>query len=357
MVGLDRSDSFVYLLERVIQRLKGWTEKHLSLGAKEILVKAVIQSIPVYAMAVFKIPKKLCKEINDAMSAFWWGDSDDQKRMHWFAWWRMCIPKKLGGMGFRDLYSFNLAMLAKQSWRILNNPNSLCSQVLRSKYFPDGNFLKAEPKRGSSFTWQSILAGLQTFRRGHIWRVGTGTKINIWEDHWVPNSHNRKIQTRRGNILLRTVDELINPDTGVWDEEMIKDVFFPVDVENILRIPLSDFLTEDFVAWNMTRTSLFSVRSAYYTKWDHQFGARVRREDGQGSSTVNPVWDIVWKLKIPSKIKIFIWKALHGTVACYGVLASRHIPVSGKCPICSLGLEDIQHLLFTWTRSRQYGGH
>ena len=94
MVGLDKSDSFVYLLERIIERLKGWKEKLLSTWAKEILLKAVIQSIPVFAMAVFKIPKKLCKEMNDAMSAFWWGDSEDQKKMHWFSWWKMCVPKE-----------------------------------------------------------------------------------------------------------------------------------------------------------------------------------------------------------------------------------------------------------------------
>lgn len=70
MIGLDRSDSFTYLLERIIEILKGWKEKILSMGAKEILLKSVIQSIPVFAMAVFKIPKKLCKEMNDAMSAF-----------------------------------------------------------------------------------------------------------------------------------------------------------------------------------------------------------------------------------------------------------------------------------------------
>jgi hypothetical protein len=65
-------------------------------------------------MGVFKIPKLLCKEINDAMDRFWWGDSDEQRRMHWFAWWRMCIPKKkLGGMGLCDLHTFNMAMIAK----------------------------------------------------------------------------------------------------------------------------------------------------------------------------------------------------------------------------------------------------
>jgi hypothetical protein len=39
-------------------------------------------------MGVFKIPKNICKEITDAMSAFWWGDTEEQKRMHWSAWWK-----------------------------------------------------------------------------------------------------------------------------------------------------------------------------------------------------------------------------------------------------------------------------
>jgi hypothetical protein len=176
MVGLDRTDSFIYLLERIIERLKGWKEKFLSLGGKEVLLKAIIQSIPVFAMGIFKLPKQLCKEINDAMSSFWWGDTEEKKKMHWFTWWRMCIPKNIGGMGFRDLHSFNLAMLAKQCWRLISNPESLCAQVLRAKYYPHGNLLMAGPKSNSSFTWQSIIAGLQTFKRGHIWRIGSGAK-------------------------------------------------------------------------------------------------------------------------------------------------------------------------------------
>lgn len=63
------------------------------------------------------------------MAGFWWGDTDDKKCMYWAVWWRLCVPKKLGGMGFRDLHAFNLAMLAKQSWRLINNPESLCAQV------------------------------------------------------------------------------------------------------------------------------------------------------------------------------------------------------------------------------------
>ena len=99
-------------------------------------------------MAIFQIPKKLCKEMTDAMSGFWWGDTDEKNRMHWMAWWRMCIPKKNGGMGFRDLHSFNLAMLSKQVWRLLSNPESLCATVLKAKYYPNSSILKAGLRGG-----------------------------------------------------------------------------------------------------------------------------------------------------------------------------------------------------------------
>jgi hypothetical protein len=34
MVGLDRTDSFIYLLERIIERLEGWKERFLSMGER-----------------------------------------------------------------------------------------------------------------------------------------------------------------------------------------------------------------------------------------------------------------------------------------------------------------------------------
>jgi hypothetical protein len=127
----------------------------------------------------------------------------------------MCIPKRKGGMGFRDLHTFNMAMLAKQSWRLISKPDSICAKVLKAKYYPNCSLLHAGPKKGSSYTWQSIVAGLKTFKRGHVWRIGIGEKVNIWEDHWIPTSPTRKVITRRGQILYKTVDQLIDPTTNL----------------------------------------------------------------------------------------------------------------------------------------------
>lgn len=148
---MDRSDNFQFLVDKANQRVGGWKEKFLSLGGKEVLIKSVIQAIPSYAMSVFKILNFFCKGINYAMSHFWWRGEEDHQKMHWFAWWKLCIPKKDGGMGFRDIHCYNLAMSAKQAWRLIEFPDSFCVTFLRAKYFPSGNLLNA-PSPGRVFS-------------------------------------------------------------------------------------------------------------------------------------------------------------------------------------------------------------
>jgi hypothetical protein len=55
----------------------------------------------------------------------------------------MGLLKGSGGMGFRDFHSFNKALLAKQCWRLWNQPDSLVSQIMKAKYYPDCNILEA----------------------------------------------------------------------------------------------------------------------------------------------------------------------------------------------------------------------
>lgn len=92
----------------------GWKGRLLSCVGREILIKAVAQATPTYTMSCFKLPDSLCKELNSMMGNFWWGQKDKERKMAWVTWEKLCTPKEEGGMGFRDLKAFNLALLAKQ---------------------------------------------------------------------------------------------------------------------------------------------------------------------------------------------------------------------------------------------------
>lgn len=144
-------------------------------------------------MNCFLLPIGFCNELNSMMGQFQWDQKHVEKKLHWLSWKHLCFSKNDGGLGFRDLRSFNLVLLAKQGWRILHCQDSLLYKVFKSKYFPDGSFLKASITSLSSYAWRSITQSCNLLIQGSHWRVGTRTMINIWQDKWLPMAFNQKV--------------------------------------------------------------------------------------------------------------------------------------------------------------------
>ena len=159
----------------------------ISQARKAILIQSVGQSIPIYMMSCLLFPKGFIQEINMILAGFWWGDTRRGRKIHWKNWDSLCVSKLDGGLGFCDFEAFNLALLAKQWWRLVHNENSLSFQVLKARYFPytDPHLVELAPK--SYFLWRSMLKGREIVERGAVWRVGDGTSINIWHSKWIPH--------------------------------------------------------------------------------------------------------------------------------------------------------------------------
>lgn len=145
-------------------------------AGKEILIKAVVQAIPQYAMSIFKIPLSICKAIERRIANFWWKTSNKTSGLHWKKWDSLKLRKEEGGLGFKDLGVFNKAMLGKQAWRLAQQPNSLWGQLMKSLYFPQGDFLNAGRGYRSSWGWQSLLTGRDAIAPKIMWAIGNGKK-------------------------------------------------------------------------------------------------------------------------------------------------------------------------------------
>jgi hypothetical protein len=200
--------------------------------------------------------------------------------MHWLSWEILTKPKKEGGLGFRDLYGFNLAMLARQAWRMLNAPESLCARLLKALYFPSTSVLEAKPVAGMSYSWRSILKGVELLKEGVVWRIGDGTDVNIWSDQWLNRTDAAKTITPRDRCLLTRVSELIDPVKNKWDVNLVRNNFWGIDVKAILATPLrEDF--EDYYAWLFEESGVFAVKAAY------KLYVRLRDGSMQSSSIQN----------------------------------------------------------------------
>ena len=123
--GKSKFEMFKELQQHITKRVIGWKEKYISKAGREVLLKAVAQAIPTYSMTLFRIPKKVCESINSAMSNYWWGQTRSENKIHWINWRKLCNSKDKGRMGFSDINAFNLAMLAKQAWRLVQDTHSL----------------------------------------------------------------------------------------------------------------------------------------------------------------------------------------------------------------------------------------
>ena len=83
MVGRSKRASLNYIKDRVWGKLRGWKEKLLSQAGKEVLLKAVVQAIPTFAISCFRLPVGLCQDIEMLIRKFWWGQKGDRRKIHW----------------------------------------------------------------------------------------------------------------------------------------------------------------------------------------------------------------------------------------------------------------------------------
>jgi hypothetical protein len=94
----------------------------------------------------------------------------------------MCKPKHLDGLGIGVIELFNLAILARQGWRLLHNPESLSASILKAKYYPNSNLLHSSLGSAPSQVWREIQHGLPMLKQCLIKWIGIGDLTDLMNE-------------------------------------------------------------------------------------------------------------------------------------------------------------------------------
>ena len=347
----SKTEILAYIYDRLRDRLSGWFAKLLSLGGKEILIKAVAMAMPVYAMSCFKLTKTSCDNLTKAMADFWWNSLEHKRKMHWLSWTKLCLAKEQGGLGFKDIQSFNQALLAKQAWRILNHPDSLLARVFKSRYFKSTDFLSAKNGPRPSYAWRSIQFGKDLLRQGLRKHIGNGETVSVWVDRWIEGNERRVPLMKNIFVdLLLKVSDLIDLQNNCWNMEKLQELFYQEDIDRIMSMKTA-FGEEDYWVWVHNKNGSYSVKSGYW--FINNLCRREEIREAESRPSLNGLKADIWKLQTAPKIKTFFWRAVSNAIPVGEILVKRGIKMDPCCQDCGAQRESINHILFQCSIARQ----
>ncbi|GKV52113.1 hypothetical protein SLEP1_g58708 [Rubroshorea leprosula] len=122
------------LVDSFKKKLSMWKGRWLSLGGRITLLNFALTSLPMFLLSVYLAPKSIVKPIEKIKRDFLWGGCEGNRKIHSVSWERICRNKKKGGLGVKDIRSFNLALLGKWWDKLAKGEEGLWFKLIKEKY-------------------------------------------------------------------------------------------------------------------------------------------------------------------------------------------------------------------------------
>ncbi|OVA01252.1 Reverse transcriptase zinc-binding domain [Macleaya cordata] len=226
-------------------------------------------------------------------------------------------------------------MIARNAWRLVEEPESLWGMMLKAKYFKNSDFLNSKCPKSASWAWKCLHQIKEKIKPFITWIVGDGKFIDPWCDRWIPEIGTAQPKQNTNPEPTLKVADFIDQETRTWNRSKLHMHFDQSFIERIVAIPLSSATSRDRRAWELTRDGVFTSKSAY-------FGLRTQR-----NQTSEEIWKAIWRTKLPHRIQLFIWKGAKNAIPVRDILYKRMNIGDNRCPRCNQDTETVIHALVT----------
>lgn len=332
VMGRNMAKEFGIMKNRVQKKHKGWNNQLLSKARNAVLIKSVVQAIPTYTMSTFRIPRKVCKEMDSAIKRFWWSSNNKSGcYLALKAWGDICQPKDQGGLDFRLFNDYNLALLSKLAWKMGSGEEALWSRMLRSKYLKGHTFFEHKIPRGASKVWRSIIEARQLILKGACFKIGNGFGVQPW----VPGAPQGIPRLKQGinKDLWRRVAHQRLEGSLEWNGPLINSIVIEKDAKAILNITKPPFGWEDKLIWKGYNNGKFTVKDCFLANFAEERGGDLTEW-----------WPKLWRLELHDRIKLFMGRMMAGVLPTKEILSQRIGSIDGSCVICGQHAESLLHL-------------
>ena len=293
--------------------LFGWVARLLSRGARLTLLTAVLDSLTVYFMSVFHLPKSIIAKLDAIRRAFFWSNEPTCTGASCLVVWKnVCKPKDTDGLGIKNLEVQNRCLLMKFSSKILQHPNIPWTQWYHHQY-PLGIAAKTSKP---SFLWKIINNNLPLLIEHSFVLTYNGLSTFFWLDKWLLQS---PLQNVFPNLFSYSIDDKVLVAT-VWQTSLLANLRNRLSNAAARELDCVLLLLQDFQQTDqpdersLTHGLPFSAKNAY---------SSITAEDD-----TDPHHDFVWSSKVPIKVKIFAWLLLRDRLNTKANMFHKHIAQS-----------------------------
>eukprot|EP00253_Pinus_taeda_P015607 PITA_15607 len=175
------------LLEKLEVRLNLWTYRSLNIASRVVLIKVLLQAMPLYLFSILAAPKWVLKRLRDLQRGFLGGNTSTNHKWAPIKWNTVCTTKEKGGIGLRDPNHSNAIMSAKIWWQWLSSPGKPWAIIWTAKYAnnrPQEELIRYIPNIQGSLIWNAARQHFQLIQRHSFWEVRNGRNARFWTDAW-----------------------------------------------------------------------------------------------------------------------------------------------------------------------------